>query len=390
VTSTTTVSGTTTENVAGTISVAAPGIYTVHASATNAAGAGLDSSEITVNLTAPPPTVAISNPTPNASYSYTAGGSGVTVNATFTAVSAYGGINSLTATLDGQPVAVTASGIGQLNASGTSVLQLTGAGSHSFVVTATDQNGTATASTIVNVTIVQAVPPPTVAITQPANGAVFTYNGCSPLSIPYAFTATAGSGSTIASVAASLNGKALTVSTSGLGKASASGTGTLSITAPGTYTLSASAVSGSQSGTATVTFTVNQSGSPQPPPCNFNWLPPFCLGKAPRGGCSVPIQFEVPCSNSQNGNGYWNCWYAPNCPAVAVFVCEVYANGSCSNPQLYTCGWGPNCYTVDTHGNYCLNFPSGYGKHLYQVDVYSFSTNGSCQLIGTKQFATTP
>ena len=406
----------------GTILLSAPGIYSVQVRATNSVGTSATAVSITVTIAGPAPKVTIAQPTASGSYTYVIGSPPLSVPFSIAATSAYGGVKTLVATLNGNPVAVTTSGLGTLNAAGTGTLQLSAGGQYVFAATATDALGTTSSS--VQFTVNTQYPPPAVTITQPTNGAVFTYvTGSPPLSIPFAFTAQAGAGATISSLNASLNGTTVTVAGTGLGTTSAAGTGTLQVSAAGTYTFTAGASGGGASAASKVTFTVNVT-QPPPPPCNLVWLPPLSLGKVQQGGSTVPIRFQLQCgctsdgmkyfysgnnyggynyggaiysgANYDNNNysgddGYGGSGNTSKDTSVTIAISEVFANGSSSTAQIYGYGWSPNppTYAIDGDNTYHLNFPTARGVHRYHIEIYRFPPGSTVpQLLGTKEFTT--
>ena len=379
----------------GTILLSAPGIYSVQARATNSVGTSATAVSIAVTIAGPAPKVTIAQPTASGSYTYIIGGPPLSVPFSVAATSAYGGVKTLAATLNGNPVAVTASGLGTLNATGTGTLQLSAGGQYVFAATATDALGTTSSS--VQFTVNARFPPPTVTITQPTNGAVFTYvAGSPPLSIPFSFTAQAATGATISSLNASLNGTTVTVASTGLGTISAAGTGTLQVSAAGTYTFTAGAIGGGASAAGKVTFTVNVT-QPPPPPCNLVWLPPLSLGKVQEGGSTVPIKFQIQCSCSsdnkknKNDDSEDDGCVATKDTSVTIAISEVFANGSSSTAQLFTYGQNPNppTYAIDGDNTYHLNFPTASGPHRYHIEIYRFPSGSTVpQLLGTKEFTT--
>lgn len=255
--------GTAAATGAGTLLISQPGVYTVRARATNSVGTSMDSAEITINVVAPPPTVAIAAPALGSSYTYT-GGAALLVPYSLSAVSTFGGITTFTATLNGNPITLSPIGLNTLNASATGNLQIQAGGTYTLVVTATDRNGTTSSTRMFTVTT--PVPPPTITIAQPINGSVITRVAGSPATlVPFDFTAAASAGFTISAISATLNGNAIVVASNGIGTATTTGTGNLSISAPGTYTLIAKGNSGAVSATATTTFTVIET-TPVPPP----------------------------------------------------------------------------------------------------------------------------
>ena len=389
-----TVTGLNSGNVSatGTILLSAPGIYSIQARATNGVGTSAAAVSITVTIAGPAPKVTITQPTASGNYTYVIGGPPLGIPFSISATSAYGGVNTLAATLNGNPVTVTTSGLGTLSATGTGTLQLSAGGLYTLSATATDALGTTSSS--VQFTVNAQYPPPTVAITQPTNGAVFTYvAGSPPPSIPFAFTAQAATGATISSLNASLNGTAVTVTSTGLGTTSAAGTGTLQVNAAGTYTFTAGAVGGGVTGSSKVTFTVNVT-QPPPPPCNIVWLPPISLGKVQQGGSTLPIKFQIQCrcgSGNKNDDSEDDNNAATKDTSVTIAISEVLANGSYSTAQIFSYGKNPNppTYAIEDDNTYHLNFPTARGIHRYHVEIYRFPSGSTTpQLLGTKEFTT--
>src|SRR5262249_38595478 len=152
----------------------------------------------------------IDNPADGSSYVIT--GTSVDVPFNFTGISQYGGVRTLTATVDGQPVTFTPNGIGNLTATGSTTLTFTSAGDHILSVTCTDDYGTATTTSNISVSIQAALPPPTVVINTPAPNATFTYvTGGPALSVPFTFTGTS-IGSNIVALTATMDGQPVTFS----------------------------------------------------------------------------------------------------------------------------------------------------------------------------------
>lgn len=392
--------GTYTSNA--TTSITAPGIYTIHARATNSEGTGEADSSFSVTVSAPPPVVSISLPTMGSVYTLPSSGP---LNApySFTARSYYGGITSLTATLNGVPVSFTPSGLGTATATGTGAFVITTSGSYELVVTTVDANGTASARTSFTVNAPVPVPIPSVTIAQPLNGATFTrVAGSAPTSIPFSYTGVVGNGFTITSLTGTLNGTPVSATVTGLGTGSATGTGSLSVSAPGTYTLTATAASGTATAATSVTFTVTETTPPPAPGCGVNWLPPISLGNTHKGGSIVAIKFELDCGTEKGIDR--NCDGDPDhYPGqrtkskdridrqIIVAVSEVFANGSTSAPALFTYSdkLSSSTYTIQGNDMYHLNFSSARGTHRYRVEVFQFPAGSTTPVvIGTREFRT--
>jgi hypothetical protein len=360
----------------GTIQVSAAGIYTLNTRAYNTAGTGQSSVDFAVNVTGSPPTVTILFPAKNASYSYFAGGAGVTVPISISATSAYGGVQTMSATLNGSPIVLSVQGLGLATATASASVQVSAAGSYTLAASATDALGTTTASSSFTVTAQQ--PVPVITISQPASGSgPYTLpTGGGSVSIPYAFTANVAYGN-IGSLGVSLNGTPQSGSVSGVGTPAATGNGTIQITASGSYTLSVTATSNGVSATASTSFTVNQAVSP-PPQCSVLWLPPVSLGKPFQGGSTVPIAFSI-----VNSKGKF-----VRDQSVVIAVSKDGADS-----ELFT--YGPaSDHNDDTYKivlfAYALNYDTNRGVHTYRIDVYNFWPAGSDNpnLLGTKTITT--
>jgi hypothetical protein len=274
----------------GTMLVTTPGLHHIHAHASSQGGSAEDTNGFTVNLNVPPPTVVITTPLPGASFDYRAGNAPTNVAVNFTATSAFGGIRTLTAQVDGVDVAFNPSGIGNLTATGSLLLPYTEGGSHTVTVTTTDDYGTATAQT--NFTINYIAPTPTIAITTPTDGQVFTLPvGVTTMNVPYSFTTTSNNGFVVNSVSATLGTTAISPSTLGLGTALATSSGTLTGLASGTYTLTATGTSAGISVQASITFTIK--GVTLPPSVAINTPPVGSVYTRVSGGpaLSIPLTF---------------------------------------------------------------------------------------------------
>jgi len=326
----------------GTLSLTTPGAYTLRARATNTAGTGEDTTDFTVVVSVPPPTVTITTPSANASYALSSTGT-VSVPYAFSSNIAYGTIKTLTATLNGNPVTFAPGGLNTATATGSGTFNLSTAGTYTLTVTTTDSNG-GTANATQSFAVTAPVrPPPTITITAPAEGAVFTrITGEGPVSIPFSYTAKAATGTKITSLVGTLSGstRPISASVSGLNTGTATGKGTLSITTPGTYTITATAAgSNNTTASATVTFKVVEV-APPPPECSVKWLPPLSCGYVQCGGTSVPIKFQLSCDDDDGCKtssflSLFTWWLKSDNEIdkpIVIAVSEVYSNGTTSTP----------------------------------------------------------
>jgi hypothetical protein len=400
--------GTSNVQATGTFPLSAAGVFSFRARATNNAGTSSDTAEVTLNVQAPAPTVTIVQPTAS---NFIYSGSALTIPFSFTAISAFDGVTGLAATLNGTPVSITPSGLNTLSATGSGTFAINAAGTYTLAVTGSSSHGTTSATKTFSVSASQTTPPPTVTVSQPLNGAVFTrVTGSAATIIPFAFTATAGTGTTISAISGVLNGNNVIVTASGIGSTTANGTGNFSITAPGTYSFVASATSAGLGGSKTISFTVNETPAPTAD-CTINWLPPISLGKVQQGGSVLPIKFTLDCACSRcggdrdnddcneghrrsNGRGHDACNNEHD-TSVVIFIYEIKTDGATTEPEIFTYSrngkFSRRDDTYEIDGNhYHLDYGTDGGTHRYHIDVYRQNPGaGTPQLLGTKEFTTT-
>lgn len=366
--------GTTSASATASIPLTVSGLHTVKASATNENGTSWASSEITVAVLAPPPTLTVASPTSNYSYSYTLGTGGVTVPVHVTANSVYGNITALAATLNGSPITLNLSGVGTaLNATGSVSLPITSPGTYSLNFTAANAYGEATPVTV-PFTVTGTLPAPTVSILTPAAGTLFTRTLGDPATlVNYTFEGGTSYG-TITNVTVKLDGAIISPSLVGLNTATVSGSGVLSFTAGGAHTLTVTVQNEGGTATASTNFSVQETRPPQQVCGDVTWLPPISLNKTIHGGSVMPIKFTLECHGKFVRD-----------PNVVISIYEVFANGSSSEPVLYPYGTGsPNPAEYAITGNkYHLNFDTANGTHHYQIDVYT-TVNGTVELLDSK------
>jgi len=358
--------------------VTAPGIYTISVEATNIYGTGYDSADVTVVVSAPPPSITVASPTAGAQFIYPAGGTSATVPVSFTATSVYGNVTQVAATLDGTPITLSSSGPGTTITS-SATLNLV-AGDYTLVFNAASDYGTATPVVVPIKVRTQAPEPvlPVVSILAPTAGQVFSRTAGDPATVvSYSFTATSASGPVTAVVVA-IDGVAQTPVLTGSGTASVTGAGTISYTAGGSHTLTVTATNADGSATASTNFSIQQ--APAPVCRNLYWLPPISLDNTVEGGSTMPIKFTLTCKGSFVRD-----------TAVLIAIYEVYADGSFGDPVIYPYGANgnpnPPDYAINGH-HYQLNFDTAKGVHRYRIEVYRPLADGSFQVLGTKDLLT--
>jgi len=271
------------------------GTYTLVTLATNRVGTATESSQFYVNEFYPPPVVRFTH-APDATYDYYAGSPALEIPVGFEGVSFEGGVQTLTATLNGQPIDATISDLGTLLASGEATLNLL-PGTYTLTATVTDEHGSDSIST--QFTVVLVSPEPEITIDDPLDGAVFTHVVGTPnLNIPFAFVTSTSDGFTISSVSAQLNGANVALgSVSGLNTQSAAVSGVLNNLPAGTYTLRAYGVSAGITVSTSVTFTIKDV-APQatPPTVTINTPAPGTVYtlQSQSGGCGSGSSISVP------------------------------------------------------------------------------------------------
>ncbi|QYM78759.1 carboxypeptidase regulatory-like domain-containing protein [Horticoccus luteus] len=140
----------------GTLYGLTAGSYTLTGTTTSSGKSATASISFTIQSRyVAPPTVVITSPAPNTTFSMTSGQC-LSIPLTFTGTSNYSGglINQLTAKLDGVALTVSPSSPNLKVANGTATMVVKTAGTHTIVVTAKDGVGTATATQTFNVVIV--------------------------------------------------------------------------------------------------------------------------------------------------------------------------------------------------------------------------------------------
>lgn len=256
------------------VPVTQAGTYTITAEATNSRGTSFTSSTFVVVQEVPPPTVVINPPANNPTYTYVRGLTSTTVPYAFVGSSLLGPIESLTATLDGEPFSPDElHDLGTLIATGAGEFVFdanttNGLGQHTIAVTATSPYGSATATA--TFVVGEEVPEISVDIANPLDGTTIPLPpDASQLDLPFSFTGIATKGAPVTAIAATLTRDDVTTplvlaTTSGLETPSATGTGTMLNLQPGSYTLSATATNVvlGLSAFDSVNFTV----TPPPPP----------------------------------------------------------------------------------------------------------------------------
>lgn len=244
----------------GTISLSytTAGTHTLEVTTTDDNGTATTQSNFIVTVVAPTPTIAITQPSNQATFTLPAGATTMSIPFTFNTSSNNGFVvDSVSAAFDNHPQAITSTtGLGTAAAVSKGTLTGVTAGTHTLTATGVSAGISVTAS--VTFTVKSSAVPPSVVINTPAPGATFTRVSCGPaLSIPLTFTGRSNTpGAVITRLTASLNGTPLSVATSNLNTPVANGSATMSVCNAGTYTIAVSAVDVHGTASATRTFAV--------------------------------------------------------------------------------------------------------------------------------------
>lgn len=149
--------GTATAVSTGTLMNVSPGTHTLVATGTSSGVTVSTSTVFTVTAVQPPPSVVITAPAVGSTYTRISCGPALSIPLTFTGTSnaTNGVITQLKATLNGTPLSVSSTNLGQKVAYGSATMNVTSAGTYTINVTAIDAVGTASATRTFTVTIVQ-------------------------------------------------------------------------------------------------------------------------------------------------------------------------------------------------------------------------------------------
>lgn len=186
-----------------------------------------------------PPTVDISTPVDASVITVTSLPVDVTIR--YTAASIDPTTSPITSTdvdVNGNVATVTSvTGLNTLNTAVTATYRVTSLGEHTVTARATNSGGTATDVTTFVVEL--DAPKPTVVINTPAPGSTYTYYAGRPaLNVPFSFTGSVATGSTITSLSAVMDETTeISFLASGLGTTSATGTTNLPFTTAGEHTI---------------------------------------------------------------------------------------------------------------------------------------------------------
>jgi hypothetical protein len=257
--STTGVGSSSTATGTATLTLSNGGLYTVQVTTTDGCGSSTGSNAFTISVD----TVTTGASLPNGSvYGRVDCGAPASIPVNFAGASTALPVTSLTATLDGSPIAFTPVGLGTENATGAATLSVTAAGLHTIVVTTVDSDGNTASGTTTFTVNVTTSPPPAISIS-PSDGSLFTYTtGNPPLAINVSVSATAGYANITALSAVLVNPDSsqtpISLTTAGVGSSGvATGTAILNLTAGGQYSIQVTATDGCNTSNVAAGFNIN-------------------------------------------------------------------------------------------------------------------------------------
>lgn len=361
-----------------TLSLTTGGIFTLTATATNAVGSSSTEVDFEVVVTAPPPTVVIDQPAAGSTFTFVQGGPGVSIPVSVTGNTAFGELNTLTLTLNGNPVSLSVTGLSTTSATGTATMVIGTPGTYTLAAQTASQYGTASNATTFSVQGVN--PPPQVTVLSPDDGFEVTrFESDAATVVPFTFVADAIFG-VIDGLTVTVNGAPVSFTSSGLGAAVVTGGGELVSSATETFLIAVTATSAGGTAYDQITVKVIESADPvgdENCPASVEWLPPISLGKTIQGGSVMPIKFKLRCDSGEEVLD----------PEVVIAVTEELAGGAVGDEWLFVAGGTPNGSTYQITGPmYHKNFDTACGVNRYRVEIYRPATAGSTDmvLIGTK------
>lgn len=233
------------------------GAHTVVVTAVDDYGSAVATTNFTINVIAPTPTVAISAPLNGQTITLAPGVLSANVPYLFRSTSNNGFVvDAVTATLGSTTLTPTTVGLGAPIATSSGALQNLGPGSYTLTATATSAG--ITVQDTVSFTIVGSTIPPSVTINTPPVGSIYTRVAGGPaVSVPLTFTGVSNTvGGVITALSATLDGSPVAVTAANLGQKTAFGSATLAVTTAGTHTISVTAVDAYGTASASRTFVV--------------------------------------------------------------------------------------------------------------------------------------
>jgi hypothetical protein len=205
-----------------------------------------------------PPVVTISTPADGSVFTYQVTQLPTTIPMQFVADTLSPmSILSVDATLNNNELILSElTGIGTLQATGKANMPIAAPGDYTITVHGANASGVATATSKFKVVVNG--PPPTVVINTPAPNATYDHlYGTAPVDIPFTFTGSTPSGSTIQTLEAKLDGASVTFSKSGMFTTTATGSTNLDLITGGQHTLWVRTTNEYGAAETSQTFTIN-------------------------------------------------------------------------------------------------------------------------------------
>ncbi|PAW67687.1 MAG: hypothetical protein B9S34_04835 [Opitutia bacterium Tous-C1TDCM] len=205
-------------------------------------------------------------------------------------------ISAASADFGGATVTLTSlTGLDTTSVVGTGTLRIESPGQYSVTARATNSAGSSDDTN--GFRVVTTALPPTVAITAPSNGEVFTYRaGGAPVPVIVTFSATSNFGG-IRTLSAKINGAAVTFAPNGIGTLLATGSIPLQYSSAGVHTIEVTTTDDYGTDTKTATFSVNVVS---PTPTISIASPTATTLTLPAGATTMSVPFNL-VSGSNNG-----------------------------------------------------------------------------------------
>lgn len=286
---------------------AVPGTYAYKVIAvgwTNTVGLRNEGTEINGSVTAPPgtqnaPEVVIESPLDAEVISAPASSFPIDVNFRFRATVPGANpapISAASAEFGGATVTLTSlTGLGTTSVVGTGTLRIAAPGQFNLTARATNSAGSSDDTN--GFRVVATALPPTVTITAPSNGEVFTYRaGAAPVPVVVSFRANSNFGG-IRTLTAKIDGAAVSFAPSGIGTLVATGSIPLQYSSAGAHTVEVTTTDDYGTDTKTSTFSVNVVS---PTPTISITAPTATTLTLPAGATTMSVPFNI-VSASNNG-----------------------------------------------------------------------------------------
>lgn len=249
------------------LSYTSAGTHTLHITASTDYGTAVADSDFTVVVVSPLPVVTITAPALNSNYTIPSGATSMTIPFSFGTVTNTGfTVDTVSATLDGNPVTITTNNPAALGTSAsvtsTGTLLNVGVGTHTLIATGTS-GGVVDTDTVTFTVVSGTLTPPSVVINTPVLNSIYTITLASSgscngsVTVPLNFVGTSNTtNGVITKLTATLDGKPVGVTSTTINQKNATGTASLVVTTAGTHTIGVTATDAVGTASATRTFKV--------------------------------------------------------------------------------------------------------------------------------------